>query len=174
MEDNGCYSMVHHEKSKDGAPSRSQIGNSLVRGIGAGLDLMLSTRCKSWLGFGASTVKGTGLQVQSIHGELRSHELLSLFKKNEREREKEARLSVLTLSFPTSASNGHQRHSKEETRHSQDPSLRKRHTRKNRHIHTDTHKTSSLAAGKSSLLAAMRWVHTYTSGLVSFVEAGHP
>ena len=86
--------MVHHEKSKDGAPSRSQIGNSLVRGIGAGFDLVLSTRCKSWLGFGASTAKGTGLQVHSMRGELRSHKLLSVVKRKERERERERNQTI--------------------------------------------------------------------------------
>lgn len=132
--------MVHHEKSKDGAPSRSQIGNSLVRGIGAGFDLVLSTRCKSWLGFGASTAKGTGLQVHSMRGELRSHKLLSVVKRKERERERNQTIRPNSLivycsfQWPSEAQQGRNQaqprpipqektHQKEQThthRHSQD------------------------------------------------------
>ena len=72
-------------------------------------------------------------------------------------KKKEARPPVLALSFPTAASDGHQRHTEEETRQSQDPSLRRTgEDTPTKKTHTHTHKTSPLPAGKSSLLAAVR------------------
>ena len=90
-----------------------------------------------------------------------------------KKKKKEARPSVLALSFPTAVSNGHQRHNEEETRQSQDPSLRRTgEDTPTEKTHTDTHKTSPPPAGKSSPLAAVRRVHTYTSGLGSWGAAG--